>query len=415
MKSAIIQAVDLVKECKPVMVQLEEARNQLREQVTLIKETERIPLMDAVGRILAEDGVAVQDQPPFSRSPLDGYAVRGKDTKGASLNQPKRLTVIGNVYAGQVFGGTVRENEAVRIMTGAPIPDGADTVIRQEDSDYGMKQVKIYRESKPYENYCPQGEDYKKGTVLLKKGCVLDGVSIAVLASLGNDLVSVYRKPKIAVISTGDEVIQPGNLLQPGKIYDSNLHFICGRLKELGITPIAYGHCEDEVEKMITQLERFAAQADLIITTGGVSVGQKDIMHEVVERLHAKQLFWKVAIKPGAPILAAVYKGVLMVCLSGNPFGAAANFELFVRPVLAALTGDSRWELKVQKAFLQSDYKKHGKYRRFLRGYTENGKVWIPSGNHASGVLASMIGCNCLIELSQDGARKGEEVWIHLL
>lgn len=397
------------------MVQLEEARNQLREQVTLIKETERIPLMDAVGRILAEDGVAVQDQPPFSRSPLDGYAVRGKDTKGASLNQPKRLTVIGNVYAGQVFGGTVRENEAVRIMTGAPIPDGADTVIRQEDSDYGMKQVKIYRESKPYENYCPQGEDYKKGTVLLKKGCVLDGVSIAVLASLGNDLVSVYRKPKIAVISTGDEVMQPGNSLKPGKIYDSNLHFICGRLKELGVTPIAYGHCEDEVEKMTAQVELFAAQADLILTTGGVSVGQKDIMHEVVERLHAKQLFWKVALKPGAPTLAAVYKGIPMICLSGNPFGAAANFELLVRPTIAALTGNNRWELKTQKAFLQNDYKKHGKYRRFLRGYTENGKVWIPSGNHASGVLASMIGCNCLIELSQDGARKGEEVWIHLL
>ena len=183
--------------------------------------------MDAVGRILAEDAVAIQDQPPFSRSPLDGYAVRGKDTKGASLNQPKRLTVIGNVYAGQVFGGTVRENEAVRIMTGAPIPDGADTVIRQEDSDYGMKQVKIYRESKPYENYCPQGEDYKKGMVLLKKGCVLDGVSVAVLASLGNDLVSVYRTPKIAVISPGDEVMQTENWLKPGKIYDTTLHFIC--------------------------------------------------------------------------------------------------------------------------------------------------------------------------------------------
>ncbi len=397
------------------MVQLEEARKQLQEQVTPIAEVERIPLMDAVGRILAEDGVAVQDQPPFSRSPLDGYAVRGNDTKGASFDKPKSFTVIGKVYAGEVFCGTIQENEAVRIMTGAPIPDGADTVIRQEDSDYGMDQVRIYKESKPYENYCPQGEDYKKGTVLLKKGCVLDGISIAVLASIGKDWVTVYRKPRIAVISTGDEVVQPGNLLRPGKIYDSNLHFICGRLKELGVAPIAYGHCEDEVEKMTVKVEQFAAQADLIITTGGVSVGQKDIMHEVVERLHAKQLFWKVALKPGAPTLAAVYKDIPIICLSGNPFGAAANFELLVRPVLAALTGNSRWELKTQKAFLQNDYKKHGKYRRFLRGYTENGKVWIPSGNHASGVLASMIGCNCLIELSRDGAMKGEEVWIYLL
>lgn len=399
------------------MVSLEEARKYLQEQVTPIVEVENIALMDAVGRILAQDCIAVQDQPPFPRSPLDGYAVRGEDTKGASYANPKQFRVIGSVYAGGNFEGNLQKNEAVRIMTGAPIPDGANTVIRQEDSDYGMEQVQIYQESMPYQNYCSQGEDYKKGTVLLRKGEALDGISIAILASLGKSRINVYRKAKITVLSTGDEVIQPGEQLKPGKIYDSNLHFIYGRLTELGTPPIEYGYCEDDAEKMAEKIRTFAKNTDIIITTGGVSVGQKDIMHEVIQKLNATQLFWKVALKPGAPTLAAVYDNTIIICLSGNPFGAAANFELLVRPVIAALTGDRRWNLKTEKALLQNDYPKRGKLRRFLRGYAENGKVWIPSGNHASGVLASMIGCNCFIELApeQNGAMKGEEVWVHFL
>lgn len=396
------------------MVQLEEARDILRKQVMPITETEEVELMNAVGRILAEDAKAVADQPPFSRSPLDGYAVRGQDTKGISQENPKCFSVIGKVYAGGTFMGTVRENEAVRIMTGAPVPKGADTVIRQEQSDYGEEKVWIYAGSMPYENYCPQGEDYKKGEVLLEKGTVLDGISIALLASLGIGRVKVYIKPRIGVISTGDEVIQPGEPLSPGKIYDSNLHFICGRLTELGMPPVCALHCMDDAEKMADGIRRMAALTDVIITTGGVSVGQHDIMHDVIKKLGARKLFWRVDIKPGAPTLAAVYEDTLLICLSGNPFGAAANFELLVRPVIGKLTGDHRWELKRKRAVLQNDFQKRGGVRRFVRAYESEGKVWIQRGNHASGALSSMLGCNCLIEIlpEQDGARKGEKVWL---
>lgn len=398
------------------MVQLEEARALLQKQVNPIMETEMILIWNAVGRVLAEDIIAEEDQPPFSRSPLDGYAVRGNDTIGASKANPKSFQVIGTVFAGEVFDGMVQKEEAVRIMTGAPIPNGADTVIRQEDSDYGIDQVCLYGESKPYENYCPKGEDYKKGTVLLKKGITLDAISISILASTGKDQVMVYRKAKVAIISTGDEIIQPGQRRKPGKIYDSNLLFLYSRLTELGIQPVIYEHCEDDPEKMAKKIEQLAEKTDLLITTGGVSVGQKDIMHEVITKLHAKQIFWKVNLKPGAPTLAAVYKHLLMICLSGNPFGAVANFELLVRLVMKQLTGNTKWDGTVQRAILQNDYSKCGKTRRFLRGYAEDGKVWIPSGNHASGVVASMRGCNCLIELQAEQAKaeKGDVVWIHL-
>jgi len=399
------------------MLQLEDAILLLQNYAADITETEDLPILESVGRILAKDQKAKEDQPPFPRSPLDGYAVKGEDTKGAARETPVKLKVVGTVYAGGTFENRIEKGETVRIMTGAPIPQGADTVIRQEDSDYGEKQVLIYSESLPYENYCRQGEDYKKGEILLKKGCLIDGIGAAMLAALGVDHVNVYRNPRISVISTGDELIDPGRPLEPGKIYDSNRYFICGRLKEMGISPIVSTHCCDAAEQVAAKIENIARTSDLIITTGGVSVGEKDIMHEVMELLSAEKLFWRISMKPGAPTLAAVYRNTLLICLSGNPFGTAANFELLVRPVIGKMTGNSKWNMEKKKVTLQNDFLKKGKVRRFVRGYVEGENAWIARGNHASGVLSSMLGCNCLIEISPDqaGARKGDAVWAYLL
>lgn len=399
------------------MVKLEEARKILRKNIHPIKEMECVPIMDSIGRILAQDGVAIFDQPPFPRSPLDGYAVKGQDTTGASQKEPKVFQVIGKIYAGQVFEGKVGAGQAVRIMTGAPIPAGADTVIRQEDTDYGREYVTIYQESAPYENYCDQGEDYRRGDRLISKGRKLDGAAVAVLASMGIDQVWVYRKPRVAVISTGDEVMQPGMDLQPGKIYDSNLHYICGRLKEKNHPPVLYEHCMDRPEEMAARIKTAIPQADLIITTGGVSVGEKDIMHQVMKLLSAEKLFWQVDIKPGAPTLAMVCDHTLIISLSGNPYGAAANYELLVRSVLEKLTGDSTWELQRKEAVLQNHYGKRRGVRRFLRGWEEEGKVWAVLGNQASGVLSSLLSSNCLIEIPEnmEGAKKEEKVWIHII
>lgn len=399
------------------MLQIEEAQAMLTEQVRKIEQTERVPLADALGRVLAEDVTAERDQPPFPRSPLDGYAVRAADVAGASKENPAVLHVIGRIYAGYVFDGIVGEGQAVRLMTGAPIPEGTDAIIRQEDTFAENDTVQIYVSSEPYQNYCFQGEDYKAGTVLLPKDSRLDAGKITVLSSLGKTEAVVYRKPSVAVISTGDEVLVPGQPWSPGKIYDSNRAYICARLTEAGNPPVISMHAADEARKVADEIRKAAQQADFVITTGGVSVGEKDILHDVVKLLDAEQLFWKVRIKPGSPTLAFVCEGTLVLCLSGNPFGAIANFELLARPVLAALTGQKDWLLPVENAVLQNDFRKPAGARRFLRGCLENGKVYINGKMQSSGAIASMVECNCLVEIRPDmaGAMAGETVQVYRL
>lgn len=399
------------------MLQIEEAQAMLTEQVRKIEQTERVSLADALGRVLAEDVTAERDQPPFPRSPLDGYAVRAADVAGASKENPAVLHVIGRIYAGYVFDGIVGEGQAVRLMTGAPIPEGADAIIRQEDTFAENDTVQIYVSSESYQNYCFQGEDYKAGTVLLPKDSRLDAGKITVLSSLGKTEAVVYRKPSVAVISTGDEVLVPGQPWSPGKIYDSNRAYICARLTEAGNPPVISMHAADEARKVADEIRKAAQQADFVITTGGVSVGEKDILHDVVKLLDAEQLFWKVRIKPGSPTLAFVCEGTLVLCLSGNPFGAIANFELLARPVLAALTGQKDWLLPMENAVLQNDFRKPAGARRFLRGCLENGKVYINGKMQSSGAIASMVECNCLVEIRPDmaGAMAGETVQVYRL
>lgn len=399
------------------MLTIEEAQALLAEQVSEITDTEKVSLFDALGRELAEDITAKRDQPPFPRSPLDGYAMRGADTVGASRENPVTLEVIGKVYAGYVFEGTVGEGQAVRLMTGAPIPDGADAVIRQEDTDEGETQVHLYKEIKPFQNYCYQGEDYKAGTVLIEKGKTLTAGMITVIASLGKVEVEVVRRPRVALISTGDEVLSPGDEWKPGKIYDANRAYITARMTELKNPPVLSEHIADEGRVVADEIRKCAKDSDLIITTGGVSVGEKDIMHEVVDILGARQLFWRVRIKPGSPTLAFIYEDTLVLCLSGNPFGAFANYELLARPILYKLSGQEKWIFPTRQAVLQNDFIKPAGGRRFLRGWYEDEKVYVNGKKQDSGSIITMADCNCLIEITPEmaGARSGETVTIYLL
>lgn len=396
---------------------LETAVDLLLQRAEKIEETERIPLWDAPGRILAEDVCAGHDQPPFPRSPLDGYAVRSEDIKEASKEHPVSLHVLCEVDAGHVSAYAVSSGTAVRIMTGAPIPDGADCIVGQEDTDYGEDTVNVYESVGAYENYCFQGEDYKAGTKLLDKNTKLGSVEIGVLASLGYEDVIVYRRPKAAVITTGDEIILPGEALKGGKIYDSNLYTLVTRLTSLGIEVTCRERAEDDVELVADRVKKAAGGADIIITTGGVSVGKKDIMHEVLKVLPCECLFWRIAIKPGMPTLCAQYKGKLLICLSGNPYGATVNLELLVRPLLAKMSG--RKELKLQKveAVSESEFPKKSIVTRYVRAYYADGYVKIPDGSNASGILSSMCGCNCLIELpaGTPNLKKGDKVCVILL
>ena len=398
-------------------LEIEEAQELLNAQVKPITETETVLLMDSVGRVLAEDLVALRDQPPFPRSPLDGYAFRGEDSTGATKDVPVKLKVLGKIYAGDVFEGIVGPGEAVKLMTGAPIPDGANCVIRQEDTDEGEEAVALYTSIAPFQNYCYQGEDYKAGEVLIPAGTQINAGAVSVISSLGKDRVEVLRKARVGIITSGDEVLAPGMDWKPGKIFDSNRAYIGARLTENGTAPFVSVHAEDKAESVAEEIRKAVeAGCDLVITTGGVSVGEKDIMHEIGDILGAEQLFWRVRIKPGSPTMAYSYQGVPIVCLSGNPFGAIANYEILIRGMLYKLTGQICWKMRTEDMLIQNEYKKTGG-RRFIRGQAADGKVSLCGAEKSVGVLHALAECNCLVEMPQTGqpVKVGDTVKVYYL
>jgi molybdopterin molybdotransferase len=396
---------------------LKQAYDLLLARVSRIEEWEEIPLWDAAGRVLAEEMTAERDQPPFSRSPLDGYAVRSVDIQDASYDRPVELTVIDEVTAGYAADQKVAEGTAIRIMTGAPIPDGADCIIGQEDTDYGEDVVNIYTAASPWKNYCFQGEDYTAGTVLLPAGTVLGAVETGVAASAGRSSLNVCRKPAAAVICTGDELVLPGQRLTAGKIYDSNLYTLAVRLACWNVDVVYREHAIDDALLVAERIKEIADDVDIIITTGGVSVGKKDIMHDVINLLGAEKIFWKIAIKPGMPTLCAQYKNKLIICLSGNPYGAAVNLELLVRPLIAEMSGRGDLQLRRVYTVSESAYPKRSTVTRYVRACYNGETVRISDGSNDSGILSTMCGCNCLIELPAGTERlnKGDKVWIILL
>ena len=380
-------------------ISVEQAEALVLEWTKEIQEVEQVGVEDALGRILAEDMTASFDNPPFDRSPIDGYACRSEDVAEASEEHPVRLKVVEEVCAGSYTQREVHKGEAVRIMTGAPVPEGCDCCVRQEDTDYGEDVVRIYRPEKEWGNYCFKGEDFKAGSTLIKKGSRIGFVEMGVLAGMGRGTVPVFRLPRVAVLTTGDEVVGPGQPLAPGKIYDSNRMLLTGRLMEMGVRPFLVRWVEDRPEAMAAALTQAAEQADLILTTGAVSVGKKDIMHEALKLAGAQRIFWKIKVKPGMPTLFSVYRNVPVLSLSGNPFGVAAMVELLVRPAVQKLKRDESLRLVRVKGVMADTFSKPSRGRRLIRAYWEDGVFHLPKGLHANGVLASMVGCNCLIDL----------------
>lgn len=380
-------------------ITIEQAQELALAHTIKITETETADLLHAPGRILAQDMTAPFHNPPFDRSPIDGYACRAADTTGASETSPARLKVTREIDAGQYSTEEIKEGQAVRIMTGAAIPPGCDCCVRQEDTDYGEERVNIYRSEKPWGNYCFAGEDFKTGDALLKKGARLSFVESGVLAGMGLTQAPVYRRPRAAVFTTGDEVVLPGNPLPPGKIYNSNLALLTARLQDFGAELSHMASIPDEPAAMAKALQKAAQDSDVIFTTGAVSVGKKDIMHEALSLAGAKRIFWRVQIKPGMPTLFSVYENTPILSLSGNPFGVAVVTELLARPMIQKMAQDDSLKLVRAQGIITEDFGKTSKMRRFVRAIWNQGKFSLPDGLHSNGVLASMIGCNCLLDI----------------
>ena len=374
-------------------IALEEAQSRLTGALARALPTESVALTEALNRVLAEDIRASVDQPPFDRSPLDGYALRSADL----AQIPVTLPVTQRIHAGDAPAGPLAPGTAARVMTGAPLPEGADCVLRQEDTDGGAFAVTAFARLKHHQNYVFAGEDVKRGQLLAAAGAHLSPAHIGVLAAQGIPSVPVRRRARVALLSTGSELVPAGQPLSPGRIYDSNAPLLAARLAQLGAVPRICPAAPDGVAALAAALDEAWRDSDLMITTGGVSVGERDFMPRMADALGARLLFHGVSVRPGSPALALERNGKLLIALSGNPFAAAATFELLARPALEALSG-SDWQPQRIPATLGGDFPKPSPVRRFLRA-TLRGDTAFIGNSHASGSLLSMIGSNCLIDV----------------
>ena len=267
----------------------------------------------------------------------------------------------------------------------------------------GSPVVELYASLRPGDNYVHRGEDYRAGTCLLPAGSRVDAAAVGVLSSAGITEVAVRRRPRVGVLSTGDEVVEPGvRPLPVGKIYGANLPLLLARLRELGVENVTGQLAGDAPQAVAEAMARMLETCDLLITTGGVSVGDKDIFHQTLPLLGAERVFWRLKLKPGSPAMFSRFQGKPILSLSGNPFAAFTTFELLARPLLAALSGEPELLPRRERAVLDTPFPKGSPIRRFVRGRYENGHVSLPEG-HSSGVLRSLVGCSCLVDIPAGG------------
>jgi molybdopterin molybdotransferase len=380
---------------------------------------ESVRLLDAPGRVIGENVAAPRNIPSAANSAMDGYAVRHADVRQANKNNPVALKIIEQIPAGKIARKKIRRGEAARIMTGAVIPKGADTVIRQEDTKKDGQTVFIYAAGRKVDNIRFAGEDVRKGEAVIKKGAILRPAHIGMLAALGRSSVSVYRKPRVAILSTGDELVDIQTNPGPGQIVNSNSYSLAAQVLECGAVPLMLGIARDkksELEKKFRQ----ALRADVIISSGGVSVGDFDFVKTVMGEIGNTMHFWQVAMRPGKPLAFGAIKGVALFGLPGNPVSAMVSFEQFVRPSLLKMLGHQKIFRQTIQAVCEDDFTKKAGFRHFIRAVIrrENGRyVAAVTGDQGSGILKSMVAANGLIVMGEDQTRikKGDWVTVQLL
>ncbi|PEX90646.1 molybdopterin molybdotransferase MoeA [Bacillus cereus] len=367
---------------------------------------ELLPLELAYGRILAEDLVADHDVPSFNRSPYDGFAIRAEDTTLASYESPTTFEVVGEIGAGSIFHEELGPFQAVRIMTGAQIPKGCDAVVMLELTrqyeDAGNSSMEVKRPFKTGDNISFQGEDAQKETVLAKKGSYINPGISALLATFGYSEVPVARKPVIGLLATGSELLDVNESLEPGKIRNSNTYMILSQIRRAGGRVKYFGKFSDDFNTCFTAVKEALSQVDMLITTGGVSVGDYDHLPAIYEKLGASVLFNKVAMRPGSVTTVAQLNGKLLFGLSGNPSACYVGFELFVRPCIRTYMFCEKAHLKRERALLGEDFLKPNPFTRFVRAklqYDEGQLIAYPSGFDKSSSVSSLAETNIFIVL----------------
>ncbi len=381
---------------------------------------EKVSILDALGRVLGEDVIAERHNPPWDNSAMDGFAVRAEDiAQEHAISKPVTLTVIEDVPAGKMPTQTVGKGQAIRIMTGAPIPKGADTVVKVEDTEHTPASVRVFKPEPRGANIRPQGEDVKQGDCIIPTGTRIRSGEAGMLAILAKSFVLVYQRPRVAILSTGDELADLDERFSEEKIINSNSYGIAAAVQEAGGVPILLGIARDTPAALKEKISH-GLNADILVLSGGVSMGDYDFTKAVFRDLGAEMNFWKLAIRPGQPLAFGKIQGKLAFGLPGNPVSSMVTFEQLVRPAMLKLSGASGFVRPMLQAEFQEKFSKRNDRRHFLRGvlWREGGVFKVrTTGDQGSGILTSLVKANCLIDIPVDVERinPGDPVTVQML
>ena len=393
------------------MVSIEEAQRTILEQINPL-ETEKVSVFQALNRVTPEDHIAPWDIPAADNSAMDGFTF---SQKGLNDN---RLKVTGFLPAGEVHTDPVQPGEAIRIMTGAPIPPDCDTVVPIEDVEENGAWISLPLTVKAGAHVRKRGEDIGVGEVVIPAGSLLRPQEIGMLSAMGSTSLAVYRRPRVAILSTGDELLEPGSTPMPGKLINSNSYSLAAQVLDAGGDPLLLGIAVDTMEATCEKI-RSGLNADLLVITGGISVGDRDFVKAAIEQMGGSIAFWKINMKPGKPLAFAMLEGKPIFALPGNPVAAMVSFELFVRPSILKAMGHRRTFRPVVRAILQEPAANKGKRPHLVRGIVsmqENRYLVSSTGNQSSGRLSSLILGNGLITLAPESAlAAGDEAEVILL
>ncbi len=381
---------------------------------------EKVGLIEALGRVLAEDIIAPRDNPPWDNSAMDGFAVRWEDIKQEhSISKPVELKIIEEVPAGKVATKSVGRGQAIRIMTGAPLPKGADSVVKVEETESTPDIVRIFKTVERGGNVRPQGEDVKKGECIIAKGTQIRPAEAGMLAILAKSFVPVYQQVRVAILSSGDELADLDERFDEDKIINSNSYGIAAAVQEAGAVPVLLGIARDQPAALKEKIAH-GLKADILVLSGGVSMGDYDFTKEVFKELGAEMNFWKLAIRPGQPLAFGRIQRTLAFGLPGNPVSSMVTFEQLVRPAILRMSGHRSYGRPVLQAALQEKFSKRPDRRHFLRGILsrEKGVLTVrTTGDQGSGILTSMVKANCLIDVPVEVERlnPGDPVNVQVL
>lgn len=398
-----------------MMITFKEALGRILSHVQPLG-SEKVSLLEALGRVMAEDIYANRNIPPLDNSGMDGYAVKYADIRNGSKGRPIHLNVIENLPAGSVSTKKLGKGQAIRIMTGAPIPKGADTVIPVEETEEKDGFVSIFK-AVPFGEYIRRaGEDVKRGDGVLSRGDFIRPAEVGMLASVGRSFVSVYQRPMVAILCTGEELVDVDGDLDEVKIISSNLYTLAAQVKDCGAIPIQLGIARDQKEEIREKL-RQGIRADVLISSAGVSVGDYDFVKDALSDLGMEMVFWRVAMKPGKPLAFGTMNGKPVFGLPGNPVSSMVSFEQFVRPSLLKMMGHRQLFRPVIEAVLKEDIRREPRKRHFIRASVSIEKDDYVVAIPGAGGLSAMIRANGLIVIPEDQeiVRAGEKVKVQLL